>query len=348
MRRTQITATIGPAWDTEAGIESMLKAGVNIIRFNMKHVTKEWHDERIPLVRSVAERLGLKVAILIDLQGPEIRLETAGKQEVPFKKGDSVTFTLKPGSEREIVIPIPQVFQALKVGNAVLIDDGAVELTVTATTPESFTATISTDFTVKHRKSLNMPGIDIDLASMTEDDYLKLDMKNIHLVDIIALSFTRSKADVAILRAEMDKRGIKAWICAKIENQMALDHLDEIVEVSECVMVARGDLGVETPLEELAFNQKRIITMCNQKGKPVITATQMMQSMINNPRPTRAEACDVSNAVYDGTDAVMLSEESAMGKYAVRTVETMARIALFTEGVLHKEGVVNHFDDCKR
>ncbi|PWU23399.1 pyruvate kinase [Candidatus Cerribacteria bacterium 'Amazon FNV 2010 28 9'] len=344
MRRTKITATIGPAWDTQDGITTMLNTGVNIIRFNMKHVTKEWHDERIPLVRSVSATLHKPVAILIDLQGPEIRVETANKQDVPFKSGETVHFSLTPAGERDIVIPTKEVFTAIKPGHVVLIDDGSVELTVTATTPTTFDATISEDYTVKHRKSLNMPGIDIDLAAMTDDDYQKLEMKNIKMVDIVALSFTRSKKDVEHLRGEMDKRGIKAWICAKIENQMALDNLEEIVEASDCVMVARGDLGVETPLEMLAYNQKRIIKMCREKNKPVITATQMLHSMVNNPRPTRAEMCDVANAVYDGTDATMLSEESAMGKYAVKCVQTMGKILEFTETVV-PQPATNRFDE---
>lgn len=347
MRRTKIVATIGPAWDTQAGIESMLASGVNIVRFNMKHATRDWHDERLPLVKDVVKATGKPVATLIDLQGPEIRVETFEKREVPFAKGETVHFQLNPGGEKDIIIPTPQVFAALHAGDIVLIDDGSVELTVTAVGPDHLDATVSQDYTVKHRKSLNMPGITVDLDALTADDYLKLEMKNIGLVDIVALSFTRTAADVAHLRNELDKRGIKAWICAKIENQMALDHIAEIVTAADCIMVARGDLGVETPMEKLAYNQKLIIKECRKQNKPVITATQMMHSMVNNPRPTRAEMCDVANAVYDGTDAVMLSEESAMGKYPNRVVELMGRICEFTETTTQLPEV-NRFDEVLR
>lgn len=348
MRRSKIVATIGPVCDTPQGIEEMLRAGVNIFRFNMKHATRDWHDERIALVRDISSKIGIPVGILIDLQGPEIRVETSNKQEVAFKKGDIVTFRLTVQDNREIGIPTPEVFAAINPGHAVLIDDGSVELIVKESGADWFTATISSDYSIKHRKSLNMPGIDIDLPSLIEDDYLKLDMKNAPLVDFVALSFTRSKKDVEILREELTKRNLNAWICAKIENQMALDKIDEIIESSECVMVARGDLGVETPMEKLAYNQKMIITKCRAANKPVITATQMLHSMVHNPRPTRAEMCDVSNAIYDGTDATMLSEESAGGAYPVETVKTMDKIVTFTETVVPAVATANRFEEKMR
>lgn len=346
MRRSKIVATIGPVCDTPQGIEDMIHAGVDIFRFNMKHATRDWHDERILLVRQISKQIGKPVGILIDLQGPEIRVETSNKQEVAFKQGETVTFRLKIQDNREIGIPTPEVFAALKTGNSVLIDDGSVELVVKETGSDWFKAQVSTDYTIKHRKSLNIPGVDIDLPSLIEDDYLKLDMKNANLVDFVALSFTRTKKDVEILRDELTKRGLtKAWICAKIENQMALDNIDEIVASAECVMVARGDLGVETPMEKLAYNQKLIIKKCREANKPVITATQMLHSMVHNPRPTRAEMCDVSNAVYDGTDATMLSEETAGGAYPVQTVKTMSKIVEFTETVATIPTTPNKFEE---
>ncbi len=345
MRRSKIIATIGPVCDTPEGIGDMITAGVDIFRFNMKHATRDWHDERIALVREVSTKMGKPVGILIDLQGPEIRVETSNKQEVAFKAGDLVTFRLTPQNNQEIGIPTPEVFVALKSGNTILIDDGSVELLVAETGPDWFTAKISTDYTIKHRKSLNMPGVDVDLPSLIEDDYLKLDMKNAPLVDFVALSFTRTKKDVEILRAELKKRNLTAWITAKIENQMALDNIDGIIEASESIMVARGDLGVETPMEKLAYNQKMIITKCREQNKPVITATQMLQSMVHNPRPTRAEMCDVANAVYDGTDATMLSEETAGGAYPVETVKTMNKIVSFTETVATIPTTPNRFEE---
>lgn len=346
LRRTKIVATIGPASDSPDNIRGLLEAGANIFRFNMKHATKDWHDERIARVREIARNANQKIGILIDLQGPEIRLETVEKQDIAFKAGEMVTFRLAAKDNRDIIIPTKEMFDAMKPGVRILIDDGAAELVVNEELgPDWFTGKISIDYVMKHRKSLNIRGVDIDLPSLIPDDLLKLDMKNIAMVDFVALSFTRTKKDVDALRSEMDKRGIKAWITAKIENQTAIDHLDEIVANVESVMVARGDLGVETPIEKLAFHQKLIISKCREKNVPVITATQMLHSMVENLRPTRAEACDVSNAVYDGTDATMLSEETAGGKHPVEAVKMMEKILSFTETVAKIPSSPNRFNE---
>lgn len=345
MRRTKIVATLGPVCDTRLSIEDMIRSGVNIFRFNMKHATRDWHDERIALVRSISQQIGIPIGILIDLQGPEIRVETPNKQDVVCTKGSVLTFRLVPREQSDIGIPTKEVFTAIKPDHRVLIDDGSVELVVKEAGPDWFTATISTDYTIKHRKSLNIPGVDIDLPSLIEDDYHKLDMTNIGLVDFVALSFTRTRKDVDHLREELTKRNLKAWIAAKIENQMALDHIDELIDSSDSIMVARGDLGVETPMEQLAYHQKLIISKCREKNKPVITATQMLHSMVHNPRPTRAEMCDVANAVYDGTDATMLSEETAGGAYPVQTVKTMEKIISFTETVAKIPQTANRFEE---
>ncbi len=336
MKKTKIVATIGPVSDSEEMIEKLINAGVNIFRFNMKHADKSWHDERIKKVRDVCAQKGLDVGILIDLQGPEIRLETVEKKEVGLKLGDSIKFSLEPLSEPHILIPTEQFFKPLSVGQTILIDDGAIELEITETNPTSLTAVAKQNCVIKHRKSLNVPGVTFDLPSMTADDYAKIEMSNMAMVDYVALSFTRSKEDVLHLRQELDSRGSKAKICSKIENQAALDHLEEIIDASDVLMVARGDLAVEIPFEHLAFEQKRMITLCNKAGKPVITATQMLHSMVHNARPTRAEICDVANAVYDGTDATMLSEETAGGDNPLKVVETMAKILEYTEGVVPK------------
>ncbi len=348
-RRTKIVATIGPVSDSPDIIRELLAAGVDIFRFNMKHATRDWHDERIARVREIALNAKKKIGILIDLQGPEIRLETVEKKDIPFKAGEMVTFRLVAKDSRDIMIPTKEFFAAMKPEVRVLIDDGAAEIIVNNELgPDWFTGKISIDYTMKHRKSLNVRGIELPLPSLIDDDLLKLDMKNIGMVDFVALSFTRTKQDVEILRDEMKKRNINAWITAKIENQTALDNLDEIIDAAESIMVARGDLGVETPIEQLAFHQKQIITKCREKNKPVITATQMLHSMVENLRPTRAEACDVSNAVYDGTDATMLSEESAGGKYPVEAVKMMEKILEFTETVAAIPKANNRFNEKLR
>ncbi|MEP7166532.1 MAG: pyruvate kinase [Candidatus Woesebacteria bacterium] len=341
MKRTKIVATIGPVSDSPELIEALIKAGTDVFRFNMKHADRTWHEERIDRVREVCKAKGLDVGILIDLQGPEVRLETPEKKEVTIAQNELVSFCLLPKDDKHIVIPTPEVYPAVRVGQLLLIDDGNSEFEIIEVHDQEIKARSRQDCIIKHRKSVNFPGADIDLPAMTEDDYKKIEMRNMAQVDFVALSFTRTKKDVEILRAELDQRGVHSKICAKIENQIALDHLEEIVAVSDVVMVARGDLAVEIPYERLAFEQKRMIKMCNEMKKPVITATQMLHSMVHNMRPTRAEMCDVANAVYDGTDATMLSEESAGGEHPLMAVEAMNRILSFTETVVEKKSQID-------
>ena len=329
---TKIVATLGPASDSEETIEKLIKAGVNVFRFNTKHGTVEWHTERISRVQKVANRVGIDIGILLDLQGPEIRLETLDKKPVPISKNQIINIT--PSFTDKVVsicIPHPLVFKSLKPGDRMLIDDGTIELRVETVSKDLIVVKSEDDGEIGHRKGVNFPGIDIDLPSLIEADLLKLDMVSTTKVDFIALSFSRTKKDIEILRSEMEKRKIKAMIVAKIESMTALDHIDELIETTDAVMVARGDLGVEVPIEQIAYWQKTIIKKCRLAKKPVITATQMLQSMTDNPRPTRAEATDVANAVLDGTDAVMLSGETASGKYPVKAVEAMSKIAHFNE-----------------
>ncbi len=333
IKLTKIVATLGPASDSEETIEKLIKAGVNVFRFNTKHGTVEWHQERINRVQKTANKVGIDIGILLDLQGPEIRLETIEKTPVSVKKDEVVnivdSFTDKVKSS--ICIPHPIVFTTLKPGDRMYIDDGSIEMKVISVTKNLIEATPIEDVEIGHRKGVNFPGIDIDLPSLIEADLLKLDMAATNRVDFVALSFSRTKKDIEILRHEMDERKIKAMIVAKIESMAALDHLDELIEATDAVMVARGDLGIEVPIEQIAYWQKTIIKKCRLAKKPVITATEMLDSMINNPRPTRAEATDVANAVLDGTDAIMLSGETAGGKYPVKAVEAMAKIAHFNE-----------------
>lgn len=331
-KKTKIVATIGPSSDSRETISLLIQRGVNVFRFNMKHADIPWHSERIKRVQAVADELKMPVGILIDLQGPEIRIETPNKEEVHVKKGDQIKFAssfLKTGPS--ICIPHPIVFDVLKPGDALLIDDGFIEFTVLKVRNETLVAEALDDCVIKHRKGMNIPGKVLDLPSIIDDDLKKLEMAESHKVDFIALSFSRTREDIEILRQEVMRRKLNAKIVAKIESQQALDNIDDLIDASDAIMVARGDLGIEVPIEELAYWQKTIIAKCIAKRRPVITATQMLQSMIENPRPTRAEATDVANAIYDGTDAIMLSGETASGKFPVKAVEAMARIAKFNE-----------------
>lgn len=327
---TKIVATLGPATETEEIMADLIKAGMNIARFNTKHGTPEWHLERIHRVKAVAKKLGQSVGVLLDLQGPEIRINTKDGASFELKAGETAKFVSSEPGDREMNIPA-NVIEALQVGDTVSTDDGACEYKVVKKDKTSVTVTSPTDITVKHRKTMNTPGIVIDMPSLIENDLVQLDNMTDEDIDFVGLSFVRDTKDIAILRDELKKRGLHTDVVAKIENQAALDNLDEIIEASDAVMVARGDLAVEVPFEGLAHYQKMIIEKCRTAGKPVITATQMLKSMTFEPRPTRAEVSDVANAIYDGTDAVMLSEETTIGKYPVECVETQAKIAAYNE-----------------
>ena len=332
MKLTKIVATIGPASDTEESIEHLIEAGVNVFRFNTKHGTVEWHEQRIRRVQSVANRMGKDIGILMDLQGPEIRLETFDAKSIFVEKNDVVVIARVPSDKpKSFSIPRIEVFESIKKDDQILVDDGSIELKVLSVSGENIKALVLDGGEIGHRKGVNFPGVRISLPSLIDDDLKKLTMAGVNKVDFVALSFSRTKKDIEALRRELKKRKIKAMVVAKIESKEALDNIDELVEAADALMVARGDLGVEIPIEQLAYWQKKIIEKCRIKNKPVITATQMLQSMIINQRPTRAEATDVANAVLDGTDAIMLSGETATGKYPRKAVMAMSRIATFNE-----------------
>lgn len=333
-RLTKIVATLGPAADSEQEIEKLINAGVNVFRFNTKHGTTEWHEERIDRVQNVANKLGVNIGILVDLQGPEIRLETIDKLPFPIEKDQIVNITPSFTPEiKSICIPHKLVFTSVNKGDHILIDDGAIELIIESVTPDLIKAKATEGGEIGNRKGVNFPGIEINLPSLIHEDLKKLDMATTRKVDFVALSFSRTKTDIEILRKEMAERKVMAMIVAKIESLQALQHLDELIEATDAVMVARGDLGVEVPIEQLAYWQKTIITKCREANKPVITATQMLQSMTINPRPTRAEATDVANAVLDGTDALMLSGETASGMFPIKSVVAMDKIARYNEQI---------------
>lgn len=330
---TKIVATLGPASDTKTTIEKLIRSGVNVFRFNTKHGTPEWHEKRIQLVQQIADEMNRSIGILIDLQGPEIRIETRDQIEISLNKGDEIMLGESFTEGIRMVIPHRAVFEALHKDDEILIDDGKHVLKVKEIFGNHAILTAKKKLVVQHRKGVNIPGKRINLPSLIKSDLKQLDMASLNKVDFVALSFVRDKRDVEILREEIKKRGIKADIVSKIENEEAIKNIDEIILASDGIMVARGDLGVEVPIERLLYLQKQIIEKCHMANKPVITATEMLDSMITRPRPTRAEATDVSNAVFMGTDAVMLSGETASGDYPVEAVSMMARICSFTESV---------------
>lgn len=327
---TKVIATLGPATETEETMKELILAGMNVARFNTKHGTPDWHLERIHRVKKVAKELDKAVGVLLDLQGPEIRINLKDGGSFELKKDEEAKFVSGEPAEKEMNIP-EIVADAIQVGDSVSIDDGICEFKITKKQDKVLFAQAQNSFVVKHRKTLNTPGIVIDMPSLIDNDLEQLDNMTDEDIDFVGLSFVRNAKDIAILKDELKKRNLHADIISKIENQAALDNLDEIIEASDGIMVARGDLAVEVPFEQLAFWQKLIIEKSRAAGKPVITATQMLESMIISPRPTRAEVSDVANAIYDGTDAVMLSGETTLGKYPVKCVETQSKISIFNE-----------------
>lgn len=331
---TKIVATIGPASDSLEKIKALIKTGVNVFRFNMKHNTIAWHEARIKKVQAAAEAMRKNVGILIDLQGPELRLETPDKKDFPVKKNQKILFTSSflPGV-KSLCIPQAAFFETCQKETTILIDDGFLEFKALSISPEKVIAVSLQDGVVKYRKAVNLPGRKIKLESLIADDLARLDMASKNNVDFVALSFCRNAGDISILKQEIEKRKMKAHVVAKIESRQALENLEEIVAASDAVMIARGDLGIEIPFEEVFLWQKQIIEVCREAKKPVITATHMLQSMVEYPRPTRAEATDVANAVWSGTDAVMLSAETASGKFPEKAVAAMVKIAAFNEKI---------------
>lgn len=333
-RRTKIVATIGPSSNTPEKIEALIRAGVNVCRLNFSHGSHEDHKKVIDIIRAVSKKLSYSVPILMDLQGPKIRVGKMRDGAQVIHDGDTVTFTPEniEGDSKTIPIDYPNLVKDASPGNVILMDDGLLEAKVTRLLENSVEAVVINGGLLKSRKGVNLPNIKVSISAITEKDYEDLEFGLSEGVDFVALSFVRNASDVQELISRVRARGSNAGIIAKIEKPEAVDCLDDIIEESDGIMVARGDLGIEIPSDQVPLVQKMIIEKCRMAGKPVITATQMLESMINNPRPTRAESSDVANAVLDGTDAVMLSGESASGKYPIEAVRAMARICEQVEG----------------
>ena len=332
MRKTKIVCTIGPACETQEKLEALIKAGMNVARLNMSHATHEYHANLIKNIRYVSEALDRPVGILMDLQGPKIRIGTL-KENVILKPGQKYIITTRdvPGNSKEVHVPFKDLPQSVASGQTLLIDDGLIELTVEEVKGSDIITQVVRGGELKNNKGINLPQSTINTRSITDKDVEDLMFGLDQHVTMIAMSFVRTPQDVLDLRRIIEDNQADIPIIAKIEKHEAVKNIDGIIDVVNGIMVARGDLGIEIPMAEVPIVQKMIISKCNAKAIPVITATQMLDSMIRNPIPTRAEATDVANAVFDGTDALMLSGETAFGEYPVKAVETMARIAEYTE-----------------
>ncbi|MDI6726262.1 MAG: pyruvate kinase [Smithellaceae bacterium] len=342
MRKTKIVCTIGPACDSEAIIEQMITAGMNVARLNFSHGTKEYHGEKIRLIRQISARMGVPVAILQDLAGPKIRVGKIPEPGIMLAPGRKFVLTSRKvyGLADAVSISYPDLPGEVKKGDRLLLADGLMELVVEDMTETDIFCRVITGGLLSSHKGINLPTGTIKAPPLTAKDKIDLLFGLANQVDYVALSFVKSGDDIRTIKRIIAENGKDTPVIAKIEKHEALENMDDIIINADAIMVARGDLGVEIPPEEVPLIQKKMIRSANLLGKPVITATQMLRSMVNQPRPTRAEAADVANAVLDGTDAVMLSEETASGNYPVEAVGFMNRIASTAEtGFWHTPGV---------
>lgn len=339
MRKTKIVCTIGPASETVEKLVELMNAGLNVCRLNFSHGDFEEHGNRIRNIREAAKKANKTVAILLDTKGPEIRTHTMENGAIELAEGSEVIVSMEEviGTAQKFSITYPGLIDDVEAGSKILLDDGLIGLEVLRVNKETkeITAKVLNPGTLKNKKGVNVPGVSVNLPGMTEKDAKDIVFGIEQGVDFIAASFVRRASDVLEIRQLLEEHNAgHIHIIPKIENQEGVDNIDEILEVSDGLMVARGDLGVEIPAEEVPLVQKSLIKKCNALGKPVITATQMLDSMQRNPRPTRAEASDVANAIFDGTDAIMLSGETAAGSYPVEAVKTMHSIASRAEQAL--------------
>ena len=340
MRKTKIICTIGPASENEEILRELMLAGMNVARFNFSHGTHEEQKQKLAKVIKISNELNLPVATLLDTKGPEIRLRDFEGGKAQLESGQLFILTTEEmlGTKEKAAITYKNLKNDIAVGNTILIDDGKIEMTVEKIEGEEIHCRVVNGGKVSNHKGINAPGAQLSMPFISEVDYEDIKFCAQMGYDFLAASFVRSKEDILEVRKILDEFGSKAQVIAKIENMQGIENLDAILEVSDGIMVARGDMGVEVPLEEVPSLQKMMIKKAVAQGKHVITATQMLESMITNPRPTRAETADVANAIYDGTTAIMLSGESAAGAYPVEAVKTMAKIDERTEEDIDYKG----------
>ena len=342
MRRTKIVCTIGPATRSSKIIEELIKRGMDVARLNFSHGTYEEHSLTVQYVRKASLKLGRPVALLQDLAGPKIRVGLIQKGSVILKEGSTFVLTNRnvPGNEREVSITYSLLPQRVKEGETILLADGSLELKVEKTTYTDIKCRVIRGGELSSQKGINLPTSSFDIPSFTEKDYKDLLFGIEHNVDFIGISFVKKAEDILRVRKILKEKEVEISLIAKIEKREALNNIEKIIEAADGIMVARGELGVEVPIQEVPLIQKKIIKKCNLVGKPVITATQMLESMIENSRPTRAEVTDIANAIFDGTDAIMLSAETAIGKYPLESVRIMDKIAIKTEEALNYKKIL--------
>ncbi|UYZ82714.1 pyruvate kinase [Entomomonas sp. E2T0] len=339
MKKTKIVCTLGPATDTAEILEQLLINGMNVARFNFSHGSHQDHRARISAIRAASKRVNIPIAIMLDTKGPEMRLGCFKNGKANLKKGQSFTLTTAElvGDETIASITHHNLPQEVQVGNKILLADGLIELTVQSIEDNQIVTIVENSGNISDRKRVAAPGVSLGLPPVSEKDIQDILLGIEEDIDFIAASFVQRASDVQVIREILDEHNSSIQIISKIENAEGVKNMAEILEVSDGLMVARGDLGVEIPAEEVPLIQKAMIKLCNKLGKPIITATQMLESMMVNPRPTRAEASDVANAILDGTDAIMLSGETASGQYPVEAVKTMVSIAKRTEQAIDCE-----------
>lgn len=334
MRKTKIICTLGPATDEEEVLRQLLVSGMNVARFNFSHADYDEHLKRLKMLRRLRNELGLPVAALLDTKGPEIRIGRFAEEKIILSQGQEFTLTTEDvtGDETRVSVSYKDITKDVSVGSRVLIDDGLIEMVVKEKTDTELLCQVMNEGTISNNKGVNLPGAEISMPFISEKDRQDIIFAAKNGYDFIAASFTRNASDIEEVRQILrENNGEGIQIIAKIENMQGVSNIKEIIKAADGIMIARGDMGVEIPGEEVPVLQKKIIKLVYNAGKPVITATQMLDSMIKNPRPTRAEATDVANAIYDGTSAIMLSGETAAGKYPVQALQTMVRIAERTE-----------------
>jgi pyruvate kinase len=343
-RRTKIVCTIGPNTSSASMIKELLQAGMDVARINFSHGTHKDHTSYIKTLRQAAKQAGIPLAIMQDLPGPKNRTGKLKGDSIELRENAHIILTTKEilGNERRVSVGLPYLPSIVKPGDMIFLDDGAIELKVTSTSKTEVRCQIVTGGKLGEDKGINIPGITWDIPVTNKEDWNHLLFGLKHNVDFIALSFVREANDVIKVKNFLRKRKKATALIAKIERSEALDNLDGILEAADGAMVARGDLGVEIPIQRVPIVQKEIIQKCNHLGKPVIVATQILESMVNAPRPTRAEVTDVANAIFDGADALMLSEETAVGSYPVEAVSMMSQIALEAETALPYEEIMTN------
>ena len=333
MRKTKIICTIGPASESEEKLREIMLAGMNVARFNFSHGSHEEHKRKYDRIRKLRDELNLPVAVMLDTKGPEIRLKDFEAGKIELVAGQKFTLTSRDimGTQSEVAITYKELTNDCKPGMTILIDDGLIELTVEEVTDTDIVCTVVNGGPVSDKKGVNVPGAELTMPYLSEQDKSDIEFGCEQGFDYVAASFVRTKEDVMAIREILKAKNSQMKIIAKIESTQGINNLKSILQEADGIMVARGDMGVEVPFEEVPVIQKEMIKLAEAEGKIVITATQMLDSMIHHPRPTRAEVTDVANAIYDGTTAIMLSGETASGDYPVEAVKTMARIAERTE-----------------